>query len=129
MVFTRRGESVLYLLECSYEGYWGFPKGHVEAGEGEEETALREIKEETGLDVRILPGFRQVDEHPLLREGRPDVTKQTVYFLAEYENQSFRAQESEIAELKLMDGGTAMETLQFDGVKRVLREAILYLQG
>ena len=34
-------------------GHWGFPKGHVEQGETELETAKREIKEETNLDVEI----------------------------------------------------------------------------
>ena len=34
--------------------FWGFPKGHMEKGENEIETALREVKEEVGLDVEII---------------------------------------------------------------------------
>jgi 8-oxo-dGTP pyrophosphatase MutT (NUDIX family) len=42
------------LIRDSY-GKWGFPKGHVEAGEGAERAALRETVEETGLrDLRLV---------------------------------------------------------------------------
>ncbi len=41
-------------------GHISLPKGHVEANETEEETALREIKEEPNLDVELDTGFRHV---------------------------------------------------------------------
>ena len=46
------GDKVLVIQQV--KGHWGFPKGHVENGETEIETALREIKEETNLDVEII---------------------------------------------------------------------------
>ena len=39
------------LIKHENGGHWAFPKGHVEEGETEVETALREIKEETGLST------------------------------------------------------------------------------
>lgn len=48
-----------------YSEFCGFPKGHMEAGETEQETALREVKEETGLEVKLYDDFREVDEHYL----------------------------------------------------------------
>ena len=39
------------------DGHYGFPKGHVENNETEEETAIREVKEETNCDAKIIPGF------------------------------------------------------------------------
>ncbi len=63
------------------KGHWDFPKGHVEKGEDETETALREIKEETGLDVDILFGFRdEIKYH--FRDKNVLVEKTVVYFLA-----------------------------------------------
>ena len=39
------------LLVQQHQGFWGFPKGHVENGETEIQTAIREVKEETNIDV------------------------------------------------------------------------------
>ena len=53
---TEKGIKKFLLVESNY---FGFPKGHVEENETEQETALREIKEETGVDATIIPGFRE----------------------------------------------------------------------
>ena len=127
VIYRQEGQDIKYLLVCERSGFWVFPKGHVEAGESEQETALREIKEETGFDVTFVSGFRVKDEHNLAREGRPDIIKQTVYFLAKYENQKFVPQESEISEIALLDFESAMDTLQFDSFKRILVQAHTFL--
>ena len=112
-----------------YQGYCGFPKGHMEAGETEQDTAIREVKEETGLDVELLDGFRQVDEHFLAREGRPNDKKINVYFLAEFHDQELKAQESEVAEIVLMDYRDALESLQYNESKRELAEAESFMNS
>lgn len=53
------GNTEILLIKHINSGHWSFPKGHVEQGETEVETALREIKEETSLDVLIDPTFRE----------------------------------------------------------------------
>lgn len=53
----------LLLIKNRYGGHWSFPKGHVEGAETEMQTALREVKEETGLDISIQDGFRQAVEY------------------------------------------------------------------
>jgi ADP-ribose pyrophosphatase len=53
------GDGPVYLLMSNRKGYWEFPKGHVDQGETEEEAAIREVREETGLnDVKIVSGSR-----------------------------------------------------------------------
>ena len=52
------GGKILVIQQA--EGHWGFPKGHVEAGETEVQTAIREIKEETNYDVEVNENFRYV---------------------------------------------------------------------
>ncbi|MBO5299892.1 MAG: NUDIX domain-containing protein [Clostridia bacterium] len=127
VVFTYVDGEPKFVIIRSPEGFYGFPKGHVEDGETEEQTALREIFEETGLRVRLIDGFRTEDSHPLIREGRPDVIKTIVYFLAEFDGQALRAQESEVSEISLMSYEKAMSSFQFESSKRILSEAFDFL--
>ncbi len=128
VVFCQTDSGIKYLLVRERSGFWVFPKGHMEDGESERETALREIKEETGLDVTFIDGFRATDEHSLAREGRPNTIKQTIYFLAKYEAQKPIPQESEISEIALMDFEEAMAAFQLEGFKRVLAQAEEFLK-
>ena len=130
IVFTQEnGVRQYVIIRETYGGACGFPKGHMEAGETERETALREVKEETGLDVVLYDDFRLTDEHSLIREGRPDDIKTNVYFLAEYRDQVLRAQEAEVIEVLLMDYTNAMESIQYEGSKHLLSEAEKYLNA
>lgn len=70
-----------YLLVLQSGGSWSIPKGHMEAGESEEETALRELFEETGLTTAPDAGKRAVTEYPLSPFGR----KQLVIFTGKAE--------------------------------------------
>ena len=126
VVFSGSEAKRKYLLVRSQTGVWGFPKGHMEKDESEPETAFREICEETGLSVRFLDGFRRKTEYYL--PGRvPPVRKEVVYFLAEYENQKFRAQEGEITEVSLMDFSEAYSSIPFEPSKQVLKDAEQFL--
>lgn len=128
VVYCQKDNDIKYLLVCEHSGFWVFPKGHMEAGESEQETALREIKEETGLDVALVDGFWTKDEHNLAREGRPNTIKQTIYFLAEYKNQRFVPQESEISKIVLLDFEEAMSILQFESFRHILVQAHNFLE-
>ena len=107
------------------EGCHGFPKGHMEPGETEEQTALREIYEEVGLRVRLLPGFRAVTEYAL--PYPPDTRKRVVFFLAEYEGQQTTVQESELAAVTIAPWPQALELTEFADSKRILTEAHEFL--
>lgn len=88
----KTAEVELLLLKHRFGGHWSFPKGHVEEGETEVETALREVHEETGLTIRLEEGFRQsVEYYP-----RPNIRKQVVYFLGYADDDRTRRQEEEI---------------------------------
>ena len=52
------GNTEILLIKHINSGHWSFPKGHMENGETEIETAIREIKEETSVNVMIDPTFR-----------------------------------------------------------------------
>jgi ADP-ribose pyrophosphatase YjhB (NUDIX family) len=52
LVLIRRGDSVL-LVHQTRSGYWSLPGGKMERGESLDQAAIRETREETGLDVRL----------------------------------------------------------------------------
>lgn len=85
VVFTRKENNIYFAIVKSLEGYYGFPKGHIEGNETEEETALREIYEEIGIRAQIITRFRTIDEH--LVPNKKDVIKRIIYFVAEYDKQ------------------------------------------
>ena len=126
VVFTREDGCIRYVIIRSKEGFYGFPKGHREGAESEEETALREILEETGLTVTLLDGFRAEDYHPFACDGETRM-KHVVYFLAKYARQTPTAQASELDSIRLMDYDAAMNAFQFENSRRILSEAHQFL--
>ena len=102
-------------------GHWAFPKGHVEKGETEEQTALREILEETGLAVELDNRYRQVVSY----SPKKDVVKNVVYFVATASSDAATvAQEEEISQIVWVDMHNAADYVSFDNDKKVLLGAI-----
>lgn len=97
---------------------WTFPKGHIEIGENEQQTALREIKEETGLSVEIVPGFRQTSNY------RPfgKIRKTAVFFLAKAEKSIVSMQQSEIDYYLWVSIDEAMKMCRHENDTNILRE-------
>ena len=128
VVFTMIDGVPHYLLvraKDQPEGCHGFPKGHMEPGETEVQTALREIYEETGVHVELLEGFRAVTEYDL--HELPGTCKRVVFFLGQYENQTVRIQESELASYALAPFEEALELTEFADSKQILTDAHAFL--
>ncbi len=114
-----------YLLARHNGGHWSFPKGHVEAGEKEIDTARREILEETGLETKIDTGFRQtVTYYP-----KPGVVKDVVFFTARPSGGQEQAQVEEIAEIGWFSFQEACSLITFASDEDVLLAADRYLSG
>ena len=116
-----------YLIIKSLNGDVGFPKGHMEGEEGELQTAIRELKEETGVEVEAIPGFRQQIEYPLTRI--PNAIKQSVYFLGRCTSDNVICQESEVAEARFVSYEEALRMLTFEETKNILRDAELFVNS
>lgn len=121
VVFTIADDNIKYVIIRSRQGYYGFPKGHIERGEDEKTAALREVFEEVGLRVELLDGFRADDEHPI--PSKRNVMKHIVYFAAQYSDQDIRYQRKELLGARLMSFDEAMSSFQFEGSKRILKQA------
>ncbi|MBI5061189.1 MAG: NUDIX domain-containing protein [Candidatus Aenigmarchaeota archaeon] len=77
-----RGKKIL-LIKDSY-GRWSLPKGHIEKGETAEQAALREIKEETGIDGRIIELLGEIKYFFQLKGEK--IFKIAKFFLVEASN-------------------------------------------
>lgn len=79
VVYRRNGGKVdVALIYRTRHDDWSIPKGHIEAGESREQAALREIKEETGLDVRIVRPLGEAVYY--FRKKGGDLVRKTVYY-------------------------------------------------
>lgn len=114
-----------YLVICASNGEYGFPKGHVECNETEYETAIRELKEETNLEVQIIEGFRKQIEYNF--PNKVNVVKRSVYFLGKCLESNIVCQETEVSEAIFVSVEKALELLSFEETKRVLKEADAYI--
>ena len=120
VVFRKyNGNIELLLIKHVVGGHWSFPKGHVEAGETEEQTALREIKEETGIDVELITTFREVVSYSPKR----DTTKDVIYFLGKAKTFQYTPQEEEIAQIKWVEINLAHSFLTYDNDKQLVNKA------
>ncbi len=121
VVFTRDVGGVRFVLVEQRSGQFSFPKGHVEAGESEEQTALREIWEETGLKPVIIPGFRDGETYEVRKKA--GVIKDVVYFLAEYSDQPLSPSETDAVSAGLFTFEDALLKLPTDSRRNVLIHA------
>lgn len=121
VIFDARGR--VLLLRRVGEGTWCFPKGHVEAGESSQAAAVREIKEECGLDVEI---GRRIAEIRYTFYSRPDDAnhdKRVVYFLANPIGGVVKL-EDRFDAWRWAWPSSALRTLPYQNDKAVLRAAI-----
>lgn len=114
-----KGGKVLMVLQDN--GVFAFPKGHVEEGETEEETALREILEETGLKTRLDTKKRIEFGYHI---SDKDIDKTVVLFVGEQaEDGVVRAQEGEISRVEWVEIPEVEKKLQFEEWKNAWEKA------
>ncbi len=126
-VIYRRNEGRVEVLLIRHKngGHWAFPKGHVEKQETEKETAKREIREETGLKVKLETGFRE----SVTYSPKPNVMKDVIYFAARVESGKTKAQPEEVLDIRWEDEEHAMELVTFSNDREILRSFFRYLQA
>ena len=123
VIYTVVNEKRLYLVEIMQKGHTSFCKGHVEENESEHQTAAREIREETGLEVKFVEGFRQTVEY----SPDTDCLKTVVFFLADADSTNVTIQEEEVREIEWLPYEEALTKLTFDSLREVLQQAENFL--
>ena len=127
IVFKRERGKLKYLVIKSFTGVFGFPKGHIEAGETEKEAAVREVLEETGITTRIIDGFEKRNEYPI--PFLKDTVKHVVYFLGEYISGTPTPQEKETSGVYFFSKEVAAKKFYFDNLKKMLYEADAFVKS
>ncbi len=119
------GKDYILMIRHRHGGHRSFPKGHMEAGETEIMTAIREVFEETAVQVRISSDFRETVHYSPM----PGVEKEVVYFLTRTEQTQIIPRAGEIAEVAWVPLEKAESYLTHENDKTVLRAAIARLAG
>lgn len=119
------GRTEVALISVRGGKIWGLPKGHVEAGENIARTAHREVREETGLDGKILEKIGHIeyfftfkDEHETKR-----FFKIVYFFLMEYTSGSVEDHDDEVDECRWVDMEKAAKLMRYDDEKGIIRKA------
>lgn len=125
VIFAEENTGRNYLVLHSTLGHTTLCKGHVERAETEHETAIREIREETGLTVDFIDGFREVVTY----SPQPGVVKDVVFFLARLFGGELTCQPEEVADARFLPFEEALEALTHPSDRDTLQKARAFLEG
>jgi len=129
VVFKKEGDQILWLLiRPNIEGKvrWQLPKGWINEGEKTEEAALREVKEEGGIEAKILS---KIDSIKIFFsntfEGKPEekILKTITFYLMEFQKETPDGHDGEVTEIAWLSFEEARERLTFKSEKEVLIKA------
>lgn len=116
---VRRGKDESEILLIKHNGgHWAFPKGHVEAGETEEQTALREVQEETGLVVKLDARYREM----VTFSPAPRTMKDVIYFAATVVSGTETPQLSEVSDVRWVPFSKAERYITFENDRNLFHK-------
>ncbi len=125
VIYKVVNNTIYYYIIKQERGHIAFPKGHVEEGETEEETATREIKEETNIDVLIDNKFKEISTYSPAK----DIIKDVIFFVALALNEDIKPQKGEVAETLLVNYDEALSMLTYERDKEILEKADIYIKN
>lgn len=124
VVYRKIGNDIRYLLiRNKRSSNWSFPKGHIEAEETLEETAKREVLEETGLRIKIIPGFKSKSEYSIQNR----IQKTVQIFVGTTDDTETKIQLEEIEDYVWLTYENAYRNLKFENDKSILKDARTFL--
>ena len=124
IVYRYLGTDLYILMIQMNVGHWSFPKGHVEGDETEVATAIREVKEETNIDIFVDKNFREVTTYSPLS----GILKDVVYFVATPISNHVIPQEEEVSDVKWVHSDDALNIVTYDSDRNILYKAIQFIK-
>ena len=113
------GQIRYLLIKNNRSSNWGFPKGHMEDNETAEETAKREVLEETGIHIDIIPDFVSKSEYTIQNR----IHKTVCVYVAKTDDTQTIIQKEEIEDYIWLTYENAYKNLKFENDKTILHDA------
>ncbi len=121
VVYRKNDEGKLEILLIRVKNRWSFPKGNIEKGEPKDQAALREVKEETGVDAEIVEYLGEVDYWYSM--GLTRIHKFVYYYLMKYLGGDIVPQKEEIDEAKFVPFEEVEKLLTYPTDKEIFERA------
>ncbi len=122
VTYIIKDNTIFYLLLHYTAGHWEFPKGTMEPGETKEETAIRELEEETGLTAIIDEDFEASISYPFMTYDK-EIVQKTVYFFTGKATSNQVKLSHEHSDYKWLPYNEALMQLTYTNGKTLLKKA------
>ena len=131
-IVYRRRKGVTEVAVIRVRNKWRLPKGRVEEGEGLQETALREVREESGLEGRVVAKLDDITYWYTnkTKEGETiRIFKRVYFYLVRYLKGDVRRHDDEVEEACWLPIEEAMKKLSYPTERETMRKAMTLLGG
>ena len=126
VISVRDGAPHVALIATRNKTRWGLPKGAVSTGETTEDAALREVREETGIQARILRPLDTIEYS--FRAGDTIIQKRVDFYLMEYVAGELEPQLSEVDDVEWVELTSSLKRASFDSERKLLEMALASMQ-
>jgi 8-oxo-dGTP pyrophosphatase MutT (NUDIX family) len=131
-VIYRRHQGTLEVALIHVRNRWGLPKGHIEEGESAGQTAVREVREETGLEGKLTAKLGEIRYSYRARTSKGEpirIAKRVYFYLLRCLRGDVRDHDHEVDEARWVPIGHAIDRLKFPSERKMVRRAMSFLSA
>ena len=114
-----------FLIIKMLNGNWGFPKGHTEDQETDIQTAIREVTEETGINIEILDGFKKSIKYIPF----PEVLKKVIFFIGITKEEKVLIDKGEIEDYMWCSYEEALKMITYKPQRDVMESSLQFIKN